>query len=299
MSPEQYTSSVRLLAALATDSADLGLLIRSDPRIDKNFLDGLPSVDHCPFAEYVSKVVGRLGAFSLLDLTFLRALAGARPHQRGRLARTTIELGLYPRISRPVVLYIVHTREGADLASRMESAVRSALSQLVEVVPCAAVGLMNPDATTFAPASYVVDLRHVGPLQDAQGWRAMLAKREVVVLQEYEPEQVIDLLASDFSEIPPPPHMGSSLSPLRGASRRDIRRVACRCVDKGALLAFLWDLNIDGGSLNGDSLHEKILALLHLADRDAIVEHFLDFLWQERRACVENHLRRLRSEPTT
>ncbi len=83
---------------------------------------------------------------------------------------------------------------------------------------------------------------------------------------------------------------------LRLASRREIRHVAKRCMDQLAFKEFLFDNEIDEGRIAGDSLHERLINLLHLTDLEGTLELFLHWLEQERGVCVRAQLKKLRSE---
>lgn len=297
MGPEQHLHLVRLLSMLATDSADLALLVRHDVRIDQEFLHGLPNADNCPFASYVSKLVERLGAFGMLDRKFFQALVEARPLQREQIAPIAAELGFQPGGPRRAVVYIVHGSDDQDAARALASALRTTLSRLLDVTCRPMTASELPDAVGFDPESYVVHLQHEATGADAQAiatWREALAVRGTVVLRDHDPEHLIKFLADEFGVVARP--RGLVSSPLRDASRRELRLIACRCLDTAGLRGFLWDANIDPGCLPVASLHEQVVELLHVIGRDGIVDQLGDFLWEERRRCVETQLKQLRGE---
>lgn len=82
---------------------------------------------------------------------------------------------------------------------------------------------------------------------------------------------------------------------LRNAKLQEIRQVAKRCVDVLALREFLFDEEIDEGSLRGESLHERLIDLLHTMNRDGQLIRFADWLQNERGACVNVQLTKIRS----
>ena len=85
---------------------------------------------------------------------------------------------------------------------------------------------------------------------------------------------------------------------LRGCSRRELRLVAQHCLDEPAFQAFLFDAEIEPGRIVGNSLHEKLVALLHITVTEGVLEHFADWLSRERPRCVTQQLEQVRREPS-
>lgn len=81
--------------------------------------------------------------------------------------------------------------------------------------------------------------------------------------------------------------------PLRRASRRTIRLVARNCMDEADFQNFLFDAAIAPGRIRGDSLHQRLVNLLHLVATEGILEHFVDWLVLERQRCVVFQLSQL------
>ena len=84
---------------------------------------------------------------------------------------------------------------------------------------------------------------------------------------------------------------------LGGATRRELRLVMQRCLDRLAFREILFDLEIDEGSLPGESLHEQILFLLHAAERQVTMDQLIDTVERDHAPCVRAQLVRLRASP--
>lgn len=99
------------------------------------------------------------------------------------------------------------------------------------------------------------------------------------------------------SEADLPSRGGETLS-LATAELHEIRKVAKHCVDSVALKEYVFDAGIDEGSLKGESVHEQLIGLLHVLNRDGELTAFAKWLSSERRKCVQVRLARLRAEAT-
>jgi hypothetical protein len=84
-------------------------------------------------------------------------------------------------------------------------------------------------------------------------------------------------------------------SPLKSATRRQIRLVAIRCIDEAGLSSFCFDAEIDPKSLRGNSVQEHILSLLHSVANDGLTTQFANWILIEKRRCVENRVRELQA----
>lgn len=82
---------------------------------------------------------------------------------------------------------------------------------------------------------------------------------------------------------------------LRHAELHEIRKIAKRCVDLLTLREYLFDQQIEEGRLKGESLHERLIDLLHTLSRDGELQHFVHWLESERGKCVQIHLKAIRS----
>jgi hypothetical protein len=92
------------------------------------------------------------------------------------------------------------------------------------------------------------------------------------------------------------PSRGGETLSLATAQLHEIRKVAKHCVDSVALKEYIFDTGIDEGSLKGDSVHEQLIGLLHVLNRDGELVAFAKWLGSERRKCVQVRLARLRAE---
>lgn len=84
--------------------------------------------------------------------------------------------------------------------------------------------------------------------------------------------------------------------PLIGVSRRQLRLVALQCVDSMGLSAFCFDAEIDPNCLEGGSIHEKLVFLLHRVSNEGLLNDFITWLEVERTRCVKTQLRKLASQ---
>ncbi|HXA84449.1 MAG TPA: toll/interleukin-1 receptor domain-containing protein [Candidatus Dormibacteraeota bacterium] len=85
-------------------------------------------------------------------------------------------------------------------------------------------------------------------------------------------------------------------TPLGGASRRQVRLVASRCMDGVVLKQYCFDSDVDLSNLGGSSVSERLLSLLHDVAREGSLSDFVDWLLQEKKACVEHQIRVLKTQ---
>jgi hypothetical protein len=78
-------------------------------------------------------------------------------------------------------------------------------------------------------------------------------------------------------------------------TRRQLRLVAARCLDGSGLQSFCFDADINPNELRGESVHEKIVTLMHYVARDGALERFHRWLELERTRCVKFQIGELRS----
>jgi len=89
--------------------------------------------------------------------------------------------------------------------------------------------------------------------------------------------------------------VGSADPGLSILTRRQLRLVAARCLDGPGLEAFCFDADINPNDLRGESVHEKLVALLHSVARDGLLRNFSRWLELERSRCVRHQVAELRS----
>lgn len=107
-----------------------------------------------------------------------------------------------------------------------------------------------------------------------------------------------DLLAFFQREAEPPvrPVKGSSTALLAGANRYEIRRVAFGCLDEARFRTYLFDFEVDPGSIRGESLQEKILDFLHRVHAEGAVKDLLRSMERDSGKCVKAQLERARED---
>lgn len=86
-------------------------------------------------------------------------------------------------------------------------------------------------------------------------------------------------------------------SPLHTATCRQLRLVAERCVDKRALLRFLFDVELPPEALGSGPVKAQLTSLLHLLAGRGALEQFADWLDEECPSCVRAELDRLSTQP--
>ena len=89
-------------------------------------------------------------------------------------------------------------------------------------------------------------------------------------------------------------HTPPPTNPLAGGNRREIRLVAQRCLREQDLRSFMFDHEIDPSGLQGESLGERIVSLLHETDASLGLEAFVEWLHAERGLCVQRTVQTLR-----
>jgi hypothetical protein len=83
---------------------------------------------------------------------------------------------------------------------------------------------------------------------------------------------------------------------LNGASRRQLRLVASRCVDNQTLQAYCFEEDIAPADLAGESLSERLLSLLHLIARERSLSAFTRWLSLSKKNCVEKQIKVLKRQ---
>jgi hypothetical protein len=84
---------------------------------------------------------------------------------------------------------------------------------------------------------------------------------------------------------------------LRTLTAREIRLIAVACMTDNALNAFLIDAELDPGEIEGTSLNNRVLSLLHHVRRDGVISSFIEWLFLERARCFAQNLMKVRSQP--
>jgi hypothetical protein len=102
-------------------------------------------------------------------------------------------------------------------------------------------------------------------------------------------------LENDAVQVTPRGDLPADL--LRSLSPREVRLVAVGCLSDNDLAAFLIDAELDPGDIEGNSLNQRILSLLHQVRRDGLATSFLEWLALERHRCFQRQLVRIRSGP--
>ncbi len=128
--------------------------------------------------------------------------------------------------------------------------------------------------------------------------------RDRVFVRLYEDRQggIDRILRFLRAETRPIPGAGASLldrvagTDLAQVSRRTLRLVAFRCMTTADLQGFLFDAELEPGAVGGDNLHERLVALLHLTQRDGLLQDFAGWLAAEKQRCVLHQLARLGKE---
>lgn len=161
---------------------------------------------------------------------------------------------------------------------------------------------LDPEAARTSQDTVLVGvLRNVSASQ--LKWSAALPL--VRIDASAEPQQAIAELLRFFAQeqgpLLPPGATGrssfSSQSVLRTASRRTLRLAATRCLSDEDLRNFIFDAELEPEEFEGDSLHARILHLLHRVSSPGILEHFLDWLELERGSCVRRWLAESEAQP--
>ncbi len=108
-------------------------------------------------------------------------------------------------------------------------------------------------------------------------------------------EKIVEFFLNETSPVPRRLFRddGSVKPLLAGVSRRQLRLVAIQCVDSTGLSAFCFDAALDPNSLEGTSLHEKLVSLLHRVSNEDLLNDFASWLEVERTRCVKAQLKTL------
>lgn len=88
---------------------------------------------------------------------------------------------------------------------------------------------------------------------------------------------------------------GETKSLLHSASRRQIRLVSVHCLNEADVKSFCFDEDINPNTLQGTSVHERVLSLLHSVASDGITVRFATWISREKRRCVANRIRELQA----
>ncbi len=223
-------------------------------------------------------------------------------------------------IGRIFVSYALSDREIADrVVGRLTSAGLNVWIDRAQIAP--GQSIVQRISEALADSSYLLLL--ASPASLASNWvsrewaSSLAAKNTAIVPLKIAPVDMprllldtlyIDLTANfeagmdqliEFfhreSEPAVRPVKGSkSRALLAGASRYEIRRVTHGCIDEPTFRAYLFELEIDPGSIGGDSLHEKVMSLVHRMDSEGMVKGLLKCLERDRSACVKTQLDRAR-----
>jgi TIR domain-containing protein len=146
-------------------------------------------------------------------------------------------------------------------------------------------------------------------------WMAALSKEGTVLLPlrldgTPLPPLLNDIISIDYTspdgaaalkdffqrELSPPTERTRAGGPgLAGATRRELRLVMQRCLDRLAFRELLYDLEIEEDSLPGESLHEKVLFLLHTAERRVVLPQMIDHVERDHAACIRHQMDKLRA----
>ncbi len=196
---------------------------------------------------------------------------------------------------------------GSSLATRLRDGLIGSAVE-ISMLPSEALAAAPPP---LKPASYLVYLGSPAAPGLPGAWIAELTRMEVVLLTAgvglpvsdgpalhvrltatggHEP--VLAFLREELTEQARPVARADQTL-LRGVSRRVLRLVARHCIDDVTLDSFLFDAELEPGRIRGNSLHERLIDLLHLADAEGLLAHFSEFLVDERERCVRTQLARM------
>lgn len=96
-------------------------------------------------------------------------------------------------------------------------------------------------------------------------------------------------------EAAPPTRPTRSAGALAGATRRELRLVAKRCLSELEFKECLWDLNIQESDVPGATMQDRLLYLLQRMDSEGRIENFIEWLNENRDACVKHQLNAVRT----
>ena len=222
-------------------------------------------------------------------------------------------------------IFISYARPDAavatDIRRMLDSAGLDPWLDTVEIAPGDSfVKRINEGLTEASYVLVLLSTRSVRSEWVAREWAAALTGRPVIVPILLEDVDVPALLRPlnyiDFRDHAAGRRrllefFGAELSPvggepgtrtdikvqLQGMSLREIRLVAVRCLSSTSLTAFLIDADLDPGDIEGTSLNQRILSLLHQVRRDGLATSFLEWLELEQPRCFERQLMTIRSGP--
>lgn len=226
-------------------------------------------------------------------------------------------------------IFISYARSDADVAGEIREALEQAglrpWLDSVEIAP--GDSFVTKINQGLSEASYVLVLLSARSIRSewvTREWTAALVGRPVLVpvlLDDVEvPALLRPLLYLDFrvraagrkqlldffgAELSPvgkgtngsKPRGELTLDVLRGLSPREIRLVAVGCLSDTGLTAFLIDAELDPGDIEGTSLNQRILSLLHQVRREGLATSFLEWLSLEQPRCFQRQLVKVRSGP--
>lgn len=88
-------------------------------------------------------------------------------------------------------------------------------------------------------------------------------------------------------------------TPLWERSRQELRLVTMKCMKETEFAAYVYDMNIDPGEIQGPSFNLRILWLLTYVRDGDLSEGFGKWLQRERNVCVERALAKLDADKET
>ena len=96
-------------------------------------------------------------------------------------------------------------------------------------------------------------------------------------------------------EAAPPTRATRSAGALASATRRELRLVAKRCLNDLEFKECLWDLEIPESDIPGNTIQDRLLYLLQRMDSEGLMESFIEWLNENRGACVKHQLNVVRT----
>jgi hypothetical protein len=204
-------------------------------------------------------------------------------------------------------IFISYAHDDAEIAIRIVEAIRTTGHQVWIDIEQIAWGqsFLSRMAEGAAAASYLVlvvsPASMISPMVERE-WQSVLAGGGVIlpvlVAGSTLPQLLRDIVYVDLrtnvaaglaritaffqqeNQPTAPARAGGSdpLDRLRQAPRRVIRSLAQGCLDEGTFADLCFDLEIDPGSLPGDSLHQRITSLLTDLYRVEAAADFVEWL---------------------
>jgi hypothetical protein len=197
-----------------------------------------------------------------------------------------------------VNVWIDHRRvdPGASFVEAINAALDDASYVLLLLSPAA---LASPWVTREWASSLAARNTTIVPVRIAavDPPRLLLDKLYVDLVDDFDAglQRLIQFFVRE-AEPPVRPVKGKPVGLLAGASRYEIRRVAFGCLDEVTFRSYLFDLEIDPGSVRGESLQEKILELLHRVHAEGMIKELLRSMERDRAACLRTQLERARAD---